>query len=84
LKHHASPEFWNCYRKLPLRIRKLADKNFELLKTDPMHPSLHLKRVDKFCSVRVGLSYRSLGIAISDGILWFWIGSHSEYDKIIP
>jgi len=83
LKHYASPEFWKCYKKLPRSIRDLADKNFALLKTDPQHPSLHFKPIGWFYSVRVGLSHRALGIAATDAIVWFWIGSHSEYDKLI-
>src|SRR3989304_4866018 len=44
-KHIASPQFWLAYRKLPASIRRLARKNFKLLKSDMRHPSLHLKRV---------------------------------------
>ena len=83
IKHFASPSFWTCYEKLPADVQKLADKNFEALKTNPEHPSLHFKKVGKYCSVRVGMKYRSLGVEIEDGVLWFWIGTHSEYDKII-
>jgi hypothetical protein len=83
LKHFASPEFWECYRELPAPVRELADKNFELLKNNPQHPSLRFKRVGRFFSARVGLSYRALGVEVEDGVLWFWIGSHAEYDKIV-
>ncbi len=83
IKHFASPSFWTCYEKLPADVQKLADKNFDALKTNPKHPSLHFKKVGKYCSVRVGMKYRSLGVEIEDGLLWFWIGTHSEYDKII-
>jgi hypothetical protein len=83
LKHFASPEFWECYRELPAPVRELADKNFELLKNNPQHPSLRFKRVGNFVSARVGLSYRALGVEIEDGVLWFWIGSHADYDKIV-
>jgi hypothetical protein len=72
LKHFASPEFWERYRGLPAPVRDLADKNFELLKNDPRHPSLHFKRVGCFFSVRAGLSYRALGLEAEGGVLWFW------------
>lgn len=58
-------------------------KNFELLRNDPQHPSLRFKRVGRFFSARVGLSYRALGVEVEDGVLWFWIGSHADYDKIV-
>ena len=83
MRHLASSEFWRCYDRLPPPIRELADKNFALLKQDPQHPSLHLKKVGRFWSVRVGLRYRALATDIDGGLLWFWIGSHSDYDALI-
>ena len=83
MKHFASPEYWESYRRLPSAIRGLADKQFALLKQDPGHPSLRLKQVGQFCSVRVGRRYRALGIECTEGIIWFWIGPHGEYDKLI-
>ena len=68
---------------MPAHIQRLADKQFELLKADPRHPSLHFKTVDRFHSVRVGAHYRALGVDASDGILWFWIGTHAEYDHVV-
>ena len=83
MTHHASPGFWDRYEALPPQVRTLADKSFELLKADPRHPSLHFKRIGRFHSVRVGLHYRALGVDVPDGILWFWIGTHAEYDDLI-
>jgi hypothetical protein len=40
VKHSASPRFWTTYEALPSSVRKLADANFSLLKSDPRHPSL--------------------------------------------
>jgi hypothetical protein len=68
---------------LPLPVRKLADANYELLKRDPRHPSLQFKKVGRYWSVRVGLRYRALAVEVDDGYLWFWIGSHADYDKMI-
>ena len=83
MKHYTSSDFWDAYRKLPLEIRDLADKNYELLKLNPRHPSLQLKRIEELWSVRVGQHYRAIGIDASGDIQWIWIGSHAEYDKII-
>jgi hypothetical protein len=83
VKHFASPRFWRCYDGLPGRVRDLADKSFELLKADPKHPSLRFKQVGRFRSVRVGLHYRALGVEADDGIVWFWIGTHAEYDGLV-
>jgi mRNA-degrading endonuclease RelE of RelBE toxin-antitoxin system len=86
MKHRTLPRFWQHYEQLPKEARKLADKNFELLKSDPHHPSLRFKKVDpdrKLWSVRIGLQYRALGLEKTDGILWFWIGSHADYEKLL-
>jgi hypothetical protein len=83
LIHHASPDFWACYNALPAPIRNLADKAFELLKENPHHPSLHFKKVGRFWSARVSLNYRAIGVDAPDGIVWFWIGTHAEYDRLI-
>jgi hypothetical protein len=83
LKHFASATFWARYDALPESVRSLADKNFALLKADSRHPSLHLKRVARFWSVRVGQHYRALGTDVEGGIVWFWIGTHAEYDRVV-
>jgi hypothetical protein len=54
-----------------------------LLKENPLHPSLHFKKVKLYYSVRVNLQYRALGIEVPEGIVWFWIGNHSDYDRIL-
>jgi hypothetical protein len=81
--HHAAPDFWQCYRALPLEVRTLADKAFVLLKADPTHPSLHFKKAGRFWSARVGLHNRALGIEVDDGVLWFWIGSHAQLEAML-
>ncbi len=83
MNHHASPAFWACYRALPAAIQARSDKAFELLKADLRHPSLRLKKIDDFLSVRIGLHHRALGVAVSDGVVWFWIGTHADYDKLV-
>ena len=83
MKHFASPDFWFRYRLLPQSIQDLADRNFDLLKTNPRHPSLRLKKAGAFWSVRIGLGYRALGKDRKEGIVWFWIGSHAEYDQLL-
>lgn len=83
MKHYASSAYWALYEALPANVRAVADKNFALLKTDPRHPSLHFKRIGSLWSVRVGDRYHALGAAVDDGIMWFWIGTHAEYDRIV-
>jgi hypothetical protein len=83
LKHHATAAFWKRYDALPPQVRAVADGNFERLKQDPHHPSLHLKEVGRFWSVRVGASWRALAVKDGESLVWFWIGSHADYDKLL-
>ena len=83
MKHFASRAFWEAYRKLPKSVRAVADKNYSVLKENPKHPSLHLKKIGRFWSVRVGAQYRALAVEVEGGLLWFWIGSHADYDALI-
>ena len=83
MNHYASPRFWALYEALPSEIRDLADKNYQLLKSDPHHPSLHFKKARGYWSVRVGRNYRALGKQLDDGILWGWIGSHTKYERFL-
>jgi hypothetical protein len=54
-----------------------------LLKENPQHPSLQLKKIGRFWSVRVGLRYRALPVEADDDLVWFRIGSHADYDVMI-
>jgi hypothetical protein len=68
---------------LPPPIQRLADAQFALLKSDTRHPSLHFKKVGPVWSARVGLRYRALAVEADGGFVWFWIGSHADYDRLI-
>jgi len=83
LRHFTSADFWALFNALPSEVQDLARENFELLKGNPRHPSLHLKRAGDYWSVRIGRKYRALGKDVDKGILWSWIGSHEEYDRLL-
>lgn len=86
MKHLALPRFWLHYRNLPEHVQKLADEKFKLLQSDPRHPSLHFKKIggqQQLWSVRVGLHYRALAREKPAGIVWFWIGIHEVYDRLL-
>ncbi|MFI3136155.1 MAG: hypothetical protein QX197_05190 [Methylococcaceae bacterium] len=70
---------------MPTNIQQQARDSYELLKQNPNHPSLQFKPVKNgaFRSVRVSLGYRALGVPVDEGVQWFWIGSHAEYDKLL-
>jgi hypothetical protein len=71
---------------LPPEVQGLATKNYYLWQRDPAHPSLHFRRLqggeDRF-SIRVGDHYRALGRFAGAKMIWVWIGTHSDYDRLV-
>ena len=81
--HRTTEFFWKCFNLLPLKIQKIAKEQFNLLKSNQLHPSLHLKKVGKVWSIRISLDYRALGVKEGGDFIWMWIGTHDEYKKMI-
>jgi hypothetical protein len=80
----ARRSFWDCFDALPEPIRRAARQKYELWHVEPFHPSLHFKELQPgLWSVRLIEGYRALGWRDGDLILWFWIGSHADYDHLI-
>jgi mRNA-degrading endonuclease RelE of RelBE toxin-antitoxin system len=79
-------KFRRAYERLPENIKEAARQAYKLWKKNPSHPSLAFKLIhstNPVYSVRIGLSYRAIGVKQKNTIVWFWIGSHADYDKMI-
>ncbi len=86
MKSQTTPKFWKAYDRLPRSIQEHANAAYAIWRQNPFHPSLQFKRVDPeepIYSVRVGRGYRALGWLEGDTVVWFWIGDHDEYDRIL-
>jgi len=81
--HKTSERFRKCLARLTEQEQNIARRRFELLKTNPEHPSLHFKKVGGYWSVRIDRSRRALALKQEDDYVWFWIGPHDEYDRLI-
>jgi hypothetical protein len=71
---------------LPRRVRDQARDAYELFRADPSHPGLHFKKVHDdpaMYSARVGIGYRAVATMEADTVIWFWIGTHAGYDKLL-
>ena len=74
------------YRVLPEAVRRHGRKTFRLWSGNPDHPSLHFKQVHAsraIFSIRIGLHWRALGERRGDEMIWFWIGTHAQYDRLV-
>jgi hypothetical protein len=78
--------FRTALAALPPEIRQQARDAYKLFKQNPHHPSLRFRRVhptEPIFSARVTLGYRAVGIREDDTIVWFWIGAHAEYERVL-
>ncbi len=82
MKHMAVPQFTELYEHLPIRMQKLADNNFSVIKEYPNHPLLRLLKVDGLWSMRIGSTYRAFGAEEGDTVIWFWIGKYKHYTAV--
>ena len=83
---HTSERFRKLFSELPKNIRKQAREAYKQFIKDPYYMPLHFKRVHStkpIYSVRINIEYRALGLLDNGEIIWFWIGSHEEYEKLL-
>jgi len=86
MKSHTSARFRDAFAQLPVSVQRQAREAYKLFKQNPHHPGLRFKQVHParpIYSVRISIDYRALGVRDEDDIVWFWIGSHSDYDKLL-
>jgi len=82
----STDRFWEAYGRLPERIQERARNAYQRFERDPRHPGLRLKKVhasEPIYSVRISRDYRALGAREGDTMIWFWIGSHEDYDRLL-
>ena len=80
----ATAAFWANFAALPRDVQELARQKHRLWVADPFHGSLHFKETSKgLWSVRINSQYRALARRKGELVLWIWIGTHAEYDRLI-
>ena len=78
--------FRQMLAKLPSDVRRQAQEAYRLFRQNPNHPSLRFKKVhntEPIYSARINIGYRAVGVIDGGEIVWFWIGPHAEYDKLL-
>jgi len=86
MQSRATRQFWRLFSDLPLDVQRDAKRAYRILQNNPAHPGLQFKKLegeDKIYSARIGLDYRALGVMKGDRIVWYWIGSHADYDRLV-
>ena len=85
MKSETTPSYWRAYSRLSEEHRNAARRAYRVFADDPNTPDLHFKKLaghDSVWSVRVNEQYRAVGKRSGDTIVWFWIGTHNEFDKL--
>jgi len=86
LRSTTTSSFRKCFRGLPPRVQVRARAAYRKFRDDPAHPGLQFKQVHPsrpIFSARVSLGYRALAVREEDQWIWFWIGSHADYDTLL-
>jgi len=71
---------------LPAQVQKQAREAYRLWLANPWHPSLQFKRIHStrpIYSARVGVDWRAVCVRSGDTAIWYFIGSHADYDRLI-
>ena len=86
MRSRRTTRFKSLFEQLPAEVQQSARRAYVLFQREPAHPSLKFKRLRadrQTYSIRVGLGYRALGIRLDEALVWYWIGPHAEYDRLI-
>jgi len=71
---------------LPTDVQRAARRAYRLFQGNPAHPGLQFKKLegeDSIYPVRIGLEHRALAVMKKDRVVWYWIGNHSDYDRLV-
>ena len=78
--------FRDLLAALPDHVQQQAHEAYRLFRDNPSHPGLRFKQVHTpppTYSARVGIGHRAVGVLDGDTVIWFWVGSHADYDKLL-
>ena len=86
MQSRTTRQFWGLFSNLPLDAQRDAKRAYRLFQSDPAHPGLQFKKLEgegNIYSARIGLGYRALAVMNKNRVVWYWIGSHAEYDRLV-
>lgn len=86
MKSRTTKEFRKLFAGLPKQVQEQTRAAYRQFQEDPSYPSLRFKKVHPalpIYSARISKSYRAVGQLEEDTVIWFWVGSHADYDKLL-
>jgi hypothetical protein len=87
IQSRTTRRFWRLFRDLPADVQRDAERAYRLFQANPSHPGLQFKKLeegeDDIYLARIGLGYRALAVVKGSRIVWYWIGDHADYDRLM-
>lgn len=86
MRSRTTRRFRDGFRELPEHVQRAARRAYARFAQYPEYPSLQFKQVHAtrpIYSARISLGYRALGVINGDDIIWFWVGTHADYDQLL-
>jgi hypothetical protein len=86
MNSRTTAEFRELFANLPVEVQRQARIAYRRFQQNPHHPGLRFRQVhatEPIYSARVGMHYRAVGLLDGEEIVWFWIGSHADYDALL-
>ncbi|MEA5509053.1 hypothetical protein VB715_04680 [Crocosphaera sp. UHCC 0190] len=86
MKSRTNAEFRKLFADLPEQVQEQTRAAYRQFKKDSSYPSLRFKKVHPqlpIYSARININYRAVGQLDGDTVIWFWVGSHAEYDRLL-
>jgi len=86
IQSRTTRQFWRLFRDLPADVQRDAQRAYHLFRVNPAYPGLQFKKLegeDNIYSARIGLDYRALAVMAKGRVVWYWIGSHADYDRLV-
>jgi len=86
VQSHTTEAFRSLLAAAPAAVQLKAQAAYRLWAENPAHPSLRFKKVHdtlSIYSVRIDLDWRAVGVLKNGIMVWFWIGPHSAYEKLL-
>ena len=85
MKSRTTAAFRAALRALPTEVQGRCRDAYRLFHQNPRHPSLQFKKVHTrpIYSARVSRGYRAVAILDGEDVIWFWVGTHADYDNLL-
>ena len=86
MQSHTTAAFRALLDAAPSTVQAKAKAAYRLWAENPAHPSLRFKKVHDsllIYSVRIDLDWRAVGVMKDGTMVWFWIGPHSAYERLL-